>query len=439
MPSFKFIHAADLHLDVPMQKISNELALSSQATFQALENLVKIAVQKQVDAVLFVGDIWNDEDASLRARLMFKKACDTLNKHCIKVYIAHGNHDPLTKRFQSIQYPENVVLFPSEYTVSAFEKQNEILAYIHGISHASKKESTNLSNTFAAQSLASKDKYYHIYMLHTSLTGNEHEDRYAPCSLADLRDKNPHYWALGHIHRFQIIEENPDIVFSGALQGTHINEEGAHGCVYVHLQRDDISKETKIIKEFIPLAPLMWKKVAYTIEDDIADIVELQERIQEYLIEYFELLLNESSQLKEYTKQIVIKLNINGKSVLNKELHKLSIIKEMQESLNEALLFAQTPLYIKEIEVQSIDKEEKKNINELMKADNFLSDVLKKGEELLVCKDEELLLEMEKIYKELPISKAQTPLIPLIKNRQELEKIIIQAQYLCSQLLDPAE
>ncbi len=439
MKDFKFLHAADLHLDVPMQQISADIALSSQASFIALENLVEIAVQKQVDALIFAGDIWNDEDASLRARLAFKRACDTLHKHNIMVYIAHGNHDPLTKTFQSIQYPENVVLFPASYACSSFEKQEEIIAYIHGISHANKKESANLSKEFPIQSTLSKEEHFHIYILHTSLSGNEKEDIYAPCSLADLREKNPHYWALGHIHSFQIIEENPDIVFSGALQGAHINEENAHGCVYVHMYRDETSKKTEIIKEFIPLSPLVWKKINYTIQESVQDIIEFQESLYDYLLENIRIFLDSSEYIKEYTRQCIIKLTIDGKTILNKELHNLSLIKEMQESLNEMFSLAQSPIYIKEIEVQTFDIEEEKNIDELMKADNFLSEVLKKGEEFLSFDDDEFQREMEKIYKETPLLKGHFALLPLKKNREELEKLIIQAQYLCSQLLDPTE
>ena len=53
---------------------------------------------------------------------------------------------------------------------------------------------------------------------------------YAPCTLEGLLSKNYDYWALGHVHRREILHENPWIVFPGNTQGRHINESGPRGC-----------------------------------------------------------------------------------------------------------------------------------------------------------------------------------------------------------------
>lgn len=111
MSHFKFIHIADLHLDVPMKHISHVLEESSLATFHALENLIEYVKEEKPDAVLFSGDIWNDEDMSLKARLVIKKACEIFDGLNIKVYIIHGNHDPLNTIFQKLALPKNVHVF----------------------------------------------------------------------------------------------------------------------------------------------------------------------------------------------------------------------------------------------------------------------------------------------------------------------------------------
>ncbi len=440
MQKFKFLHVADVHLDVPMQKISTKLNIAADATFLALENLVQFALEKKVDAVIFAGDIWNDEDASLRARLKFKKATDILSKNNISVYVAHGNHDPLTKEFESIQYSENVHVFTENMTSFSFKKEDNLLACIHGISHTQKKETSNLSKLFIKLNECEKEKCFHIHVLHTSLMGNEKEDNYAPCSLADLREKNPHYWALGHIHTFQILNENPEIIFPGSLQGTHINEDNAHGCVYVELKREENSSGVEIIKEFIPLAPLMWLKLEYILEEECEDFVSLQEKIQDYLIEKTEEILNSSQEyLKKYTKQIVVRLTLAGKSYLNSELRDIYKLKELKSSLNEDLVHSNPALYINDIELETVSKEEEKSIEELLKMDSFLAEVLKKGEKLLKISEDEVYAEMEKIYKESPILKGHYKLLPLPKDKDFYKKIIVQAQYLTRQLLEKAE
>ncbi len=436
MQRFKFLHTADLHLDVPMQKLPKQLALGAEASFIALDRLVEIALQKQVDALLFVGDIWNDEDASLKARLRFKKACDILNTNKIEVYVAHGNHDPLTKNFKNIKYPANVHLFPAECSSFDFYKDTKKIACIHGISHASKKESTNLSKLFPQQSRKSKDECFQIHLLHTSLVNNEDEDRYAPCSIADLIEKNPHYWALGHIHKYQVLEKNPYIVFPGALQGTHINEEDEHGCVYVELQRDESNQHVEIVEEFISLAPLLWKKVEYALDPQIDNILEMQEKIHEFLLEEKQKIVDLS---QERIEQIVLRLVFVGKSLINAELRDIYKLKELQLSLNEELAFANPPLYIKDIEVKSENIEEEKNIEMLLKSETFLAEVLQKGQDLYSLDEQALANEMEKIYKEAPILKGHAHLLTLPKQEEFYKDIILRAQYLAAQLLEKPE
>jgi len=76
---------------------------------------------------------------------------------------------------------------------------------------------------------------FNIGILHTALDGAEGHDRYAPCSLQDLEQKDYDYWALGHVHNRQIVSTSPYVVFSGNIQGRHIRETGAKGCYLVNV------------------------------------------------------------------------------------------------------------------------------------------------------------------------------------------------------------
>ena len=75
--------------------------------------------------------------------------------------------------------------------------------------------------------------HFNIGLLHTSLTGREGHENYAPCSLDDLINKGYDYWALGHVHQFERVADDPPVVFPGCVQGRHIRESGAKGCVLV--------------------------------------------------------------------------------------------------------------------------------------------------------------------------------------------------------------
>jgi len=71
--------------------------------------------------------------------------------------------------------------------------------------------------------------YFNIGVLHTAADGREGHLPYAPCSVAELSAKGYDYWALGHVHKREILGDAPHIVFPGNLQGRHIRETAPEG------------------------------------------------------------------------------------------------------------------------------------------------------------------------------------------------------------------
>ena len=69
MASFRFLHCSDLHIDSPFKGLSMaqpSLAESlRKATYQAFQNIIKLALQEKVEAVLIAGDIYDGSDRSL--------------------------------------------------------------------------------------------------------------------------------------------------------------------------------------------------------------------------------------------------------------------------------------------------------------------------------------------------------------------------------------
>jgi DNA repair exonuclease SbcCD nuclease subunit len=106
---------------------------------------------------------------------------------------------------------------------------DELGVVIHGRSFPSQHVDENLAVGFPV----AEKGIFNIGLLHTSLDGREGHAVYAPCSVDDLCSKGYQYWALGHIHKQEIVLENPWIVFPGCIQGRHIRETGAKGCVLV--------------------------------------------------------------------------------------------------------------------------------------------------------------------------------------------------------------
>ncbi|WP_368654508.1 exonuclease SbcCD subunit D [Ornithinibacillus sp. 4-3] len=234
-----FIHAADLHLDSPFIGLANLPEFIYQAikdsTFQALDNLVQVAIEKQVDFVLLVGDLFDNEKQSIKAQMRLRTAFEKLSHHQIPVYLSYGNHDFIKGNKYRITFPENVFVFPSEQVeFFIYKKKRQPLATIHGFSYETRAVTTNKTIDYIVNEELSSIPY-HIAMLHGSVEQTKEHDTYAPFQISELKQKPFHYWALGHIHKRQILSEHPPIIYSGNIQGRHRKETGEKGCYHVTL------------------------------------------------------------------------------------------------------------------------------------------------------------------------------------------------------------
>src|SRR5690625_4101688 len=176
--SISFIHAADLHLDSPFKgltHIPDSIFYDvRESTFTALDNLVTTAINKQVDFVLLVGDLFDNENQSLKAQVRLRKAFEKLKSHHINVYLSFGNHDYINGNIHPIVYPDNVYIFPNEnITAVNFKKNNEPVASIYGFSYENRSLKKNKANNYKIQNRAIP---FHIAMLHGTINGNKDHD-----------------------------------------------------------------------------------------------------------------------------------------------------------------------------------------------------------------------------------------------------------------------
>jgi len=235
--SFTFVHTADLHLDSPfvgLATVSPELArLLRNATFQAFDRVVDLAIEERARFLLVAGDVYDGADRSLRAQLRFRDSLARAADHGIASYVAHGNHDPLSGWEADLTMPGLVHRFGGKEAEAVEVREGgETLARLYGISHAVRELKDNLADRFPR--VASGP--FAIGVLHANVGGNPDHDNYAPCTPADLLAVGLDYWALGHVHTRQVLKERaPAIVYPGNPQGLNWREQGARGCYLVRV------------------------------------------------------------------------------------------------------------------------------------------------------------------------------------------------------------
>ncbi len=262
---FKFIHAADIHLDSPLKGLAKyEGAPVDEirgATRGALQNLVHTALDEEVDFVLISGDVYDGDWKDHNTGLYFARQMARLKGAQIPVYLIAGNHDAQSVMSKSLQLPDNVFRFPTKKATTVHRE--DLGVAIHGQGFPTRAVTKDLSAGYPAPVAGA----YNIGLLHTSLTGYEGHDNYAPCTVAGLTRLGYDYWALGHIHQQECIhDQDPVIWFPGNIQGRHIREAGPKGCLVVSVdERGD--HEVR----FEALDVLRWA----TIELDVSDCADL--------------------------------------------------------------------------------------------------------------------------------------------------------------------
>ncbi|MDY6853913.1 MAG: DNA repair exonuclease [Thermodesulfobacteriota bacterium] len=236
---FRFIHTADIHLDSPLKGLEvHEDAPVNEirgATRRAFDNLIDLAIEEAVDFVLIAGDLYDGDWKDYNTGLFFVRQMSRLDKAGIKVFIISGNHDASNQITKTMPLPDNVRLFSHRKPQSM--KIDDIGVIIHGQSYASRVVLDNLALEYPQHD----PDYFNIGLLHTSLTGREGHESYAPCTLDQLKSRGYDYWALGHVHKREIPSQDPWIIFPGNVQGRHIKEAGAKGATLVTVQDGSIT------------------------------------------------------------------------------------------------------------------------------------------------------------------------------------------------------
>ena len=253
--AFKFIHAADIHLDSPLRNLERYEGAPTEeirgATRKSLENLVNLAESENVDFVLLAGDVYDGDWKDYNTGLHFAGQMSKLRDRGIRVLAISGNHDADSQITQKLKLPENVTFLSTSRPET--QKLDDINVAVHGQGFPTAAVTKNLAKEYPI----GDPSFFNIGLLHTCLSPAEagaHQP-YAPCSIGDLESKSYQYWALGHVHQRRIVSENPWIVFPGNIQGRHANECGEKGCYLVNVDGQGVARP-----EFRTLDVVRWAR-----------------------------------------------------------------------------------------------------------------------------------------------------------------------------------
>lgn len=275
MTNFTLLHAADLHLGRPfsgLERSGPHLAdLFRRAGRTAWERIVETAIARKVDALTLAGDVFDSGNPSVRARVAFRDGIQRLYEEGIPVFLAAGNHDPLSTFSDSLKNLPGLHLFGPEPEGSKGtwrEITDGVVIYGAGFEKAAAKE--NLAVKFRRDPGAEVA----VGVLHTNVSNTSGHRDYAPCTQDDLTAAGMDAWCLGHVHTAAILRDYPLILYPGTSQGARMEETGPRGCYFVTLRTGNEAHA-----EFLPTAPVRWETLHPDVteacgEEELVSLVE---------------------------------------------------------------------------------------------------------------------------------------------------------------------
>jgi DNA repair protein SbcD/Mre11 len=262
----RIIHVADCHLDAPSRSLARDVRERVEQSARAsFERAVGLAIDRQADALVIAGDLFDRDLLRIATELWLGEALGEATAAGVNVIVVTGNHDPGGGGgpLDRIVWPQarfHLVRGPEPVRIPLPRPDGSLAGVVVAAGHASARERDNLVAGFPRRD----DDVPVVGLVHCQVHGYEGpHDRYAPCTAADLDRAGYDYWALGHVHIGGRVAAETPAWYAGCLQGRHFGETGAKGALDVEIGPDGANVE------FRPLAPVRWHEM---ICDDLAAV-----------------------------------------------------------------------------------------------------------------------------------------------------------------------
>jgi len=263
----RIVHFADLHLGVENYgRIDPQTGLSTRLGdfLSAFDEVVDYALEESVDLVLFCGDAYKSREPSQTHQREFARRIWRLASNDVPVFLLIGNHDlpnaigraTSMEIFQTLAIPNvTVANRPGTHRIETRAGPLQVVAlpWARRSALLSREDTRNLSldeinerveqiltDHITAEAEALDSNVLAILAAHVFVqgakTGSErgmmmgHDYMLLHSTVA-----NPafDYVALGHIHRAQVLGENPPVVYAGSLERIDFSEENDKKGFYV--------------------------------------------------------------------------------------------------------------------------------------------------------------------------------------------------------------
>lgn len=246
----KFFHLADLHIGFPLKANEKNFDYAKQLNF-----IIEKAKEFHIDAMVIAGDVFHMRDPDVTSQRLFAKFIKDVALNGIEVLIVTGNHEGSPFRERNVHldiYKElplnfmHISKLPEVYTIKGvnfitlpYPFKTNLLSKdeYRGKSEEEVLNELNAKLLLTLDSLLSniKNHYMNILVAHLPVSeGKQGSEMYVnfakenPLSIEELDRENISYFALGHLHKTQILQSrkfNHMFVYPGSLDRVDFGEE----------------------------------------------------------------------------------------------------------------------------------------------------------------------------------------------------------------------
>ena len=352
----KVLHFADLHLGVENYgRINPQTGLSTRLEdfLDTLDHVVDYAIDTNIDLVLFCGDAYKSREPTQTQQREFARRISRLSTANIPIFLLIGNHDlpnaigraTTTEIFDTLSI-KNVFVSnrPDIYHIPTAHGAIQVasLPWLRRSTLLSKEDTKNLTFEQINQRLQEAltgvitshiDKLDpslpSILAAHVWVTGSElGSERMMTIGqehtllVSSVSQPAFDYIALGHIHKHQVLSENPPVIYAGSLERIDFNEESHDKGFYtVDIEPDGETGVRKVSYQFHPVQARRF----FTID------VELEAQN----IDPTTTVLNSVSEKAEEVRDSIVRLQLSLPTEVEAQLRD----NDIRDALKEAYYF----------------------------------------------------------------------------------------------------
>jgi DNA repair exonuclease SbcCD nuclease subunit len=288
----KLLAIGDVHLgtrpaSVPEEATDWGVDLQRLTPAAGLEAAVRLAIDEQVDAVVFAGDVVESTNARYEAVRYLEAAVRELLAAGIDVLGVVGNHDvEALPRLARLIPGFRLLGEGGQWQSVVVERAGQPICEIVGWSFPQRQVTSSPVTQLIGGALPPRTPGVpRIGVMHCDLDASG--GPYAPVATRELAQTGIDTWLLGHIHKPSLGEPRADYPnlragYLGSLVGLHPNEVGDRGPWLVELS----AGATSLVH--VPNAPLRWEALELPVEpdqgpEDLGDLLleRVESRIRE--------------------------------------------------------------------------------------------------------------------------------------------------------------